>query len=182
MAYRDTLAVLVARVRTMIADTGTVWENDEIADALDSRRTEVAQAPLATIPTRSASGISYRVFYAADGLGDWEDTAVLETAGYEVIPDDDVTADLAAGKWTLDAGAALTQPVLYLTGSTYDVAAAAADLLEMWASKEKLSFQFSVDGAQYMRSQKFQHCLELAAIYRHRQRPLVGQLVRSDAW
>ena len=63
----------------------------------------------------------------------------------------------------------------------YDAYAAAADLLEAWAAKEKLAFDFDADGQSFKRSQKAQALLELAREYRRQQRPLAGVLVRSDA-
>lgn len=62
-----------------------------------------------------------------------------------------------------------------------DVYAAAADLLEMWAAKEKLSFDFEADGQTFRRSQKSQSLLELAREYRRQQRPQQVGMVRSDA-
>ena len=63
----------------------------------------------------------------------------------------------------------------------YDAYAAAADLLEMWAAKEKLAFDFDADGQSFKRSQKMRALLELAREYRRQQRPQGVQLVRSDA-
>jgi hypothetical protein len=62
----------------------------------------------------------------------------------------------------------------------YDVYAAAADLLEMWASREKLSFDVTADGQTMHRSQKAATLLALAATYRRQQRPQVAMQVRSD--
>lgn len=63
----------------------------------------------------------------------------------------------------------------------YDAYAAAADLLEMWAAKEKLSFDFEVDGQSYKRTQKAQALLGLAREYRKKQLPQQVGMVRSDA-
>jgi hypothetical protein len=62
----------------------------------------------------------------------------------------------------------------------YDIYAAAADLLEMWAAREKLSFDFSADNAQYRRSQKVANLLDLAAQFRRRQQVQVIRQVRDD--
>lgn len=63
---------------------------------------------------------------------------------------------------------------------TYDLYAAAADLLEMWAAREKLSFDVTADGQTMHRSQKAATLLALAATYRRQQRPQVAMQVRSD--
>jgi hypothetical protein len=63
---------------------------------------------------------------------------------------------------------------------TYDAYAAAADLLEMWAAREKLSFDVDADGARFKRSQKAAMLLELAQTYRRQQRTTIIQQVRDD--
>lgn len=62
----------------------------------------------------------------------------------------------------------------------HDLYAAAADLLEMWAAREKLSFDVDADGARFKRSQKAAMLLELAQTYRRQQRPSIIQQVRND--
>lgn len=62
----------------------------------------------------------------------------------------------------------------------YDVYATAADLLEAWAAREKLSFDVDADGARFKRSQKAAMLLELAQTYRRQQRPSIIQQVRDD--
>jgi hypothetical protein len=67
-----------------------------------------------------------------------------------------------------------------ISDGEYDVYGAAAELLEMWAAREKLSFDFSADGAQYRRSQKVANLLDLAAQFRRRQQVQVIRQVRGD--
>jgi len=93
-----------------------------------------------------------------------------------LIGDPDGASNVFSGKEIEDALAARQ-----CGEDEYDAYAAAADLLEMWAAKEKLSFDFEVDGQSYKRSQKAQALLELAREYRRQQRPQQGVLVRSDA-
>lgn len=62
----------------------------------------------------------------------------------------------------------------------YDVYAAAADLLEMWVAREKLSFDVDADGQTMQRSQKVKALLELATQYRRQQRPTIATMVRDD--
>lgn len=64
---------------------------------------------------------------------------------------------------------------------TYDLYAAAADLLEAWAAREKLNFDFDTDGQSFKRSQKAAALLALAREYRRQQRPASVAMVRTDA-
>ena len=81
-----------------------------------------------------------------------------------------------SGKEIEDALAARTD-----TEGEADVYAAAADLLEAWAAKEKLAFDFDADGQSFKRSQKAQALLGLAREYRKKQLPQQVGMVRSDA-
>ena len=93
-----------------------------------------------------------------------------------LIGDPDGASTVISGKEIEDALAARQ-----CGEDEYDAYAAAADLLEAWAAKEKLAFDFDADGQSFKRSQKMRALLELAREYRRQQRPLAGVLVRSDA-
>lgn len=71
-------------------------------------------------------------------------------------------------------------PPVYLVGKTFDVYAAAADLLESWAAKVKTAYDFTADGASFSRSQQVAALLSLAGDYRRRQRSLTALQVRGD--
>lgn len=83
----------------------------------------------------------------------------------QVFSDDDIEATLAEHE---------------ISDGEYDAYAAAADLLEMWAAREKLSFDVTADGQTMHRSQKIKALLALAAQYRRQQRPSIVQQVRND--
>jgi hypothetical protein len=91
---------------------------------------------------------------------------IHDTAGdSQVFSDGDIEATLAEHE---------------ISDGEYDVYGAAAELLEMWAAREKLSFDFSADNAQYRRSQKVANLLDLAAQFRRRQQVQVIRQVRDD--
>ncbi len=83
----------------------------------------------------------------------------------QVFSDDDIEATLAEHE---------------ISDGEYDAYAAAADLLEVWAAREKLSFDVNADGASFSRSQKARLMLAQAAQYRRQQRPSIVQQVRND--
>ncbi len=93
-----------------------------------------------------------------------------------LIGDPDGASTVISGKEIEDALAARQ-----CGEDEYDAYAAAADLLEAWAAKEKLAFDFDADGQSFKRSQKAQALLGLAREYRKKQLPQQGVLVRSDA-
>jgi hypothetical protein len=56
----------------------------------------------------------------------------------------------------------------YLTGRSYDLYGAAADVLEAWAANVALQFDFAEDDQSYKVSQKQRQLLRLAGHYRQR--------------
>lgn len=176
MAVRASMAELIARVRTLIGDpagANQAFDDQTIQDALDRYQTVVHYAELQAMPTYSPGRTEYLDFYAA--VGDWESDAALYDSGWEEVAP--ASSDYLTGHWSFTEEPAL--PV-FIVGKTYDVYAAAADLLEAWAAKEKLSFDFDADGASFRRSQKVKALLELAAEYRRKQRPMLSLQVRGD--
>lgn len=176
MAARASLAALIARVRSLIADpagASPVFTDDEVQAALDNWRTDVRYLVLRPAETRTSGADEYLDYYAS--VGDWESDVKLYDRDYAVLTPD--TSDLQIGHWTF---AASTDPPVYLIGKTFDVYAAAADLLEAWAAKEKLGFDFTADGLSYSMSQKATTLLELAQKYRRQHRPMTAVQVRGD--
>lgn len=175
---RATMAELISRVRSLIGDpagANQALSDDEVQAALDRYQTVVRYAPLVPEPTPLPGGtVEYRDYYA--GTGDWEAGEVLVNAASQSLAP--ATSDRLTGHWTF-ASPGVAPPV-FITGAFYDVFGAAADLLEAWAAKVKLEFDFTADGQSFSRSQKAKTLLEMAASYRRRQRPAVAVQVRAD--
>lgn len=175
---RTSMAALITRTRRLIGDpagASQVWSDDEIQDALDAHRTDVRYLELREAETiQSGGGVVYLNYYAP--FGDWEDDETLTYGGTwaTVTPS---AQDLLIGKWTFSSN---QNPPVYLTGKSFDLYGAAADLLEAWAAKAKLEYTFSPDRGQFVRSQKHQMLLTQAATYRAKQRVASVALVRSD--
>jgi hypothetical protein len=171
---RATMEALIGRVRRLVNDVDEpIWTDDEIQDALDKRRHDVRYLPLTEAETLGPGSVDYLDFYAT--WGDWEADVVLYDAQYNpIVPD---SADLQVGHWSFEA-----EPLwpVTLIGKTYDLYAAAADLLEIRATQLAGEFDFSADGGQFVRSQKRKAYEEMANGYRRRQRPGISQMVRGD--
>lgn len=176
MAIRSSMNTLVDRVRLLIADTGgtgQVFSDQEIQDALDVHGSSIRYMALTEMPTIAAGGaVSYLDFYA--DYGNWEENAVLVDSAYNVLTP--ATSETHTGHWTTS-----TQPTLpvMISGAVYDVYAAAADLLEAWAGKVKLDFDFSTQGQAFTRSQKIKALLDMAQVYRAKQQPITVNMTRD---
>ncbi len=172
------MADLITRVRLLINDpagASPVFSDQEVQDALDRHRSDVRYLELTPAETVAPGGaVSYLDYYA--DRGDWEADEALYDSTYAALAPS--ASDRLTGHWTF---AADTDPPVYLVGKSYDVYAAAADLLEAWAAREKMAFDFDADGQGFKRSQKVQMLLAMAREYRRQQRPVSVGMVRTDA-
>lgn len=142
------------------------WSDNHLQDVLDLHRNDIIFEQLKNYPTYVSAGSllyqDYRsaygfyeattggtaIFYVQDSTG-----AIKGTADY--------TIDYRRGRILFNTTQAGT--VYYLTGRSYDLNAAAA---EVWRCKAAhyapTAFDFSTDNHTISRSQVYQHCLEMA--------------------
>ncbi len=174
------MATLIIRLRLLVGDPAggsQVFSDDELQDALDAHRAEVRVAQLIPIESVASGGtVSYLEYMAP--RGNWEDDVLLQSSSYATVTP--TTKDLLIGRWTF---AATQLPPLYATGKVFDLHAPAVEILEKWAAKLKLEFDFATDGQSFTRSQKAGQLLALAAEYRRLARPPARRLVEHRfAW
>jgi len=170
------MATLIARVRLLINDPSGAsqqFADTDIQDILDESRVDVFNMPLKDQPTFSGSTILY-LDYLSD-LGGWEDGMVLKQ--YLTVTVTPSLIEPIAGHFQF---AQSTFPPIYLTGKIYDVYRAAADLLERWAARYALQFDFSSDSQSFHVSQASTQLLNLAKSYRRKQRPGTIKFSRGD--
>lgn len=121
---------LIDLVRGLIGDTDSVdkaFTNAEIEAILTQYSERVIYQPLAGSLVKIGAAWEQREFQAAVGF--WANGAQLFDTQYQrIFP---ATSDLIAGRWLFDNH----QECIYLTGTTCDVYAAAADLLALWAGR-----------------------------------------------
>jgi hypothetical protein len=164
------------------------WTDDQMQDVLDLHRSDLIHAQLDSYPVIVSGGtlqyFEYRapagmfeatsggtsIFYMQDSTG--------ATAGTSLW-----TADYRRGVVTFASNTAGT--VFYLTGRTYDLNAAAADI---WKKKAghyaPTAFDFSTDNHNLQRSQIYEHCLDMASRFDGMSKSAIQtvQMYRSDTW
>lgn len=165
---RSGLYSLVWRLRGMIDDAGTAqtWTDDELQDVLDMHKTRIWRELLQDEATRlSSSSAEHRVFHSRYGNYEEGGTAYfqIEDAAGSQRGTATYTANYVNGVVTMTADQAGT--ALYLTGWTYDLAGAAAELWRQRAGKVSSYYDFRADEHQLSRSQWFKHCAEMADMY-----------------
>lgn len=155
-----------ANVDDYTIDNSSYWSNDHLQDILDIHRKDIIFEQLSMHPVQIAGGslsyLDYRsrfgyletttggtaIFYLQDSTG-----ATIGTANY--------TPDYRRGQIQFNTNQAGS--VYYLTGRSYDLNAAAA---EVWRKKAAhvapTSFDFSTDNHSISRSQVYKHSLEMA--------------------
>lgn len=162
---RSTLAVPIARVRELAAAGTADYSDDAIEAVLDRNRMDFADDVLSPLREYDSGGTvryymhqsQFRNLEATDG-----GTAVLYvrdatgtragTASYSV--------DTLAGRVTFVADTAGT--VYYLTGRSYDLYAAAAEIWRQKAATVADRFDFNADGAAFQASQLMKHYQAMA--------------------
>jgi hypothetical protein len=124
---RMTMARLVARTRALARVPQDAFTDDDIQAALD--RYCAAFARLDLTPMESTIGGSVVTLDYLAPFGDWEDGVVLfDGRGNVLVP---ASQDTLAGRWTF---AVDQPPPVRLSGRTYDVNSAAADLVDLYVA------------------------------------------------
>lgn len=169
---RANLEALIERIRTLTG-VGEEFTDDEIAQLLDATRTYHREEalhpddPYVSDPT---------VWIAREDA--WEDGYVLQDGQGNVLSEatsGDVSEPVL-GRFVLATAA---DPVT-ITGRTYDIYGASAELLMSWAARVSRDFDFSADGQSFSRSQKREGLLEMAREFAKRAKPRRAKLVRPD--
>jgi len=191
---RTGMASLITELRSMTeagASDYTInntayWSDNHLQDVLDIHREDVIFERLDMFPVVIAGGSSsyqdYRsnygfleattggtaVLYLQDSTG-----SVIGTANY--------TTDARRGQFQFTSDQAGS--VYYMTGRSYDLQAAAADVWRRKAAHyAPTSFNFSTDNHSISRSQVYDHCKEMAEFFENQGGDSIVsvQMFRSD--
>lgn len=147
------------------------WSENALDTMLDRHRTDILRERLVPIEKYVGGGtIEYHDYYSA--FGPFEET----TGGTAIFYiQDSIGNTQGSSGYTIDYQRGLVSftadtlgSVMLLTGRTYDMNGAAADLWRAKASHYAMSFSFSADGANLQRAQLHDHCVERAKFYEQR--------------
>jgi len=192
MSARTGLSQLIDVLRGMVnastADytvgTATFWDGDQMQAVLDRHRRDVFKEELYPLDTWVSSGsVAYYDYYSS--FGNYEQT----TGGTAVWWIEDGTgADVGTALFTVDYmrghitfSADTAGSVYYLTGRSYDLNAAAAEIWDMKASHYAVSaIDWSSDNHSVRNSQMVSQCEKMAARYLAKALPARTILTRGD--
>lgn len=149
--------------------TATYWDDSQLQNILDIHRRDVVFEPLQMYPVQVSGGsLNYKDYRSMYGFYETTDggTAILylqDSTGAN-IGTANYTPDYRRGQFEFsqDQGGS----VYYVTGRSYDLNSAAADVWRRKASHySATSFDFSTDNHSISRSQVYTHCLEMASYF-----------------
>lgn len=184
------MATVITQVRGLIGDTAGAsqhFTDDQVEAALDRRRSEWNELALLAIRSHAADGTEQLLKWVAE-RSPWEDGPVLLDPSFIPIDNESdatYTEDATDGIWTF----AESQDGVYITGTTFDVYGAAADLLDQWALTGAAAAvtaggaitEWETDGQKVKRaSVSTEERRSLASHYRAMSLPLSSRMSRSD--
>lgn len=188
---RDTLNDLRVQLRDMTdagyndgtSGTVTFWSDDLLDTYLDRHRKDVRREELRARHTIGAGGtVVYQDYYSS--FDNFEATSggtalfvVEDGAGADVTSG--YTADYARG--VVSFAANTLGSVYYLTGRSYDLNAAAADVWRAKAGRAAAVYDISTDNHSLSRSQLMAQAMQMAEYYEMRAGPQVTTLL-SDTY
>lgn len=191
MPARSGLADLILQLRGLTdagsADytlgTANFWDDDHLQQALDRHRVDVRREQLAPQPTYGAGGTPIYQDYASEFIN-FEATS----AGTAVfVVEDGAGVDQGTALWSADYSRGIVSfaantlgTAYYVTGRSYDLYAAAADVWRTKAAQSAKVFDVSTDNHSLSRSQIMKQALEMADYYASMSAPSVTTLYRSD--
>jgi hypothetical protein len=191
MTARSGLSDLIETLRSMTdAGTGdytlgtaTFWDSDHLQAVLDRHRIDVYFDRLAPIPYRPGGG-SVQYFEYQSRWDNFEKTTggtaifIVENGVGTDQGTADYSVDYMRGRVTFAADQYGT--AYYVTGRSYDLNAAAADVWRQKASQAAKLYDVRTDNHGLSRSQIMMHCTQMAAYYANQGRANVIELRRGD--
>jgi len=162
--------------------TATFWDGDQMQIVLDRHRREIVHEQLST--TQDWSGGTVNYFDYDSRFGNYEKTTggtsifIIEHGTGADVGTANYTVDYFRGRVTFSADTGGS--TLYLTGRSYDLDSAAADIWRQKAGHAANLYDFSTDNHSFKRSQYMKHCLEMASHFDSRGGIGVGIMTRSD--
>ena len=143
--------------------TATYWDDDQMQSVLDRNRTDFYREPFQKIQQYDGGTVVYKVYqsefrFIESGTNFELENSVGETVGTALY-----TLDAERGKvtFTSDTGGS----TYYMTGRSYNMDGAAAEVWRAKAANVSAYYDFSTDNHKMNRSQVRQSFLEMADYY-----------------
>lgn len=193
MPVRSSMTALIARTRLMIADPAGAsqqFADQDIQDTLDNWRDDVRYEQLTPAPSIVNTGglqTTPANFIWADYYSQyhwWETDITLQDGHFLVLSP--LASDYIVGHWQFELNVFTSgtvpgeYPPVFATGKIYDLYAASAELLEMWAASVARAYSFTTDGQSFRREQMAPALLKQADYYRRKARPKALTTIRTD--
>jgi hypothetical protein len=191
MAARTGLTNLISELRGM-CNAGTAdyivagaayWTDDQLQTTLDRHRREVIEEPLYSIGENEGGTSITKRYYSH--CGNYEQTTggtavfVVKDSSWNAVGTALYSADYQRGEILFTQNTAGS--VYCLTGRSYDLNAAAADVWERKASQvTSAAYSWSTDNMRVDKSKLRGEAVEMARYYRGLAGPQVLELDRSD--
>jgi len=189
-AVRAGMADLIAELRGL-TDAGyddfkvagvPYWSDKHLQDHLDRYRFDFLEENLYPVQ-QYRNGTTYYNEYRSqyvnlEGVASGTGVFKLDNTGGTNMPGTMWSADYTRGVVTFTNDTAGSSMIL--TGRSYDLNAAAADVWRRKAAYAAKMYQFSSDGQSFNRQQFFQHCNQMAQYYEGMAKPTVISIYRGD--
>lgn len=191
MSARTGMSDLIATIRGMVA-TGTAdytigtvsyWTDDHLQTVLDRYRLDVYREELSIIDTYAGSGTIQYLNYQSE-YGNYESTTggtaifYLEDGDGDKVGTASYSVDYGRGAITFSADTEGT--AYYLTGRSYDLDKAAADIWRQKAAHYAGVFSFSTDNHRIDKGALINNAMKMASIYDSKSGPTTTTIYRSD--
>lgn len=187
---RTGMANLISTVRDLgvagTADytlgTTTYWTDDQLQTILDRNKLSVRREELQVVPSYDGGTLVYKEYRSQ--FGNYEQTTggtaifEIENAIGETVGTASWTMDYANGVLTFSANTAGSS--YFLSGDSYDIYRAAADVWRTKAGHHSGAVDFSTDNMTVNRGQMIQNDREMASYYAGMGRVKIVQYDRDD--
>ena len=162
--------------------TSTHWTDDQIQTALDRHRTQVLEEELEQITNNNNGTIEYKEYRS--GFGNYEETTggtsifIIESVGGTDVGTANYTMDYALGILTFETTQAGSSR--FLTGRSYDLYGAAADIWQRKGGAYAIAVDFKTDNMSVKRSDIAKHCRDMFNYYSMMGNPRQVEVTRDD--
>lgn len=159
------------------------WSDAQLQVLLDRHRTYLQQQPMTAHPDYANGTVTFKT-YDIPGWRNFETAAsgtsifYVQDGNFIAIGTAAYTPDYAAGIVTF--GSSTLGSAVMVTGYSYDLNAAAADLWRQKAASVAKAYDFSTDNHNLRRSQLMAQYRDMAKFYQAQSRPRVVVMERSD--